>query len=221
MAAITLANARTSVRRLLDDNGQNKRYPDAQIDEALQAALSSCLSDYVTNGGDAFDTVSTVTTSTTGAVTLSAPVLAVRSISLVQGQNTYSMPAVARGQTRMNDNAARNLTVEAVLDYQIPTDTSHPLVGVGAVAAPTWAGFDQWVCATAALTCGITDNDRRTGLEKLEERLRQSALKRENTPSSQPLPDSVLDGYNGWWTPLGYVFTGGSIQLVTTDSAWL
>ena len=227
MTGMTLLAARSNVRRLLDDNGQNKRYSDTAIDEALQASISSCVSDYATAGGDAFDTEVAVTTSTSGLGTITGHTLLVRTVQVTNGNTMYTLEPQLRSDRRQIDNTARNLLVELVREYQLPTTTSHPLIGSGATTANTWMAFDQWVCASAALLIGITDNDKRPGLEKLEARGRASALGRDNTPTSLPLPDSdaYTLGYDGWWQRLGYVYTANqnasTIQLVARDSAWL
>jgi len=227
MTGMTLSAARSNVRRLLDDNGQNKRYTDAAIDEALQAAISSCVSDYATGGGDAFDVEVAVTTNSSGLGTITGSVMLLRTVQVTNGSSMYTLEPQQRSDRRQLDQTSRNLLVEVVREYQLPTTTTHPLIGEGATTANTWMAFDQWVCSNAALLIGITDNDKRPGLEKLEARFRASALKRDNNPSSFPLPDSEAYslGYDGWWQRVGYVYspsqTSSTIQLVARDSAWL
>ncbi len=227
MTGMILSAARSNVRRLLDDNGQNKRYSDTAIDEALQAAISSCVSDYATGGGDAFDEEVTVVTSSAGLGTITGHTMLVRTVQVSNGSSMYTLEPQQRSDRRQLDQTARTLLVEIVREFQLPTTTTHPLIGVGATTSNTWMAFDQWVCSNAALLIGITDNDKRPGLERLEARFRASALKRDNNPSSFPLPDSEAYslGYDGWWQRVGYVYspsqTASTIQLVARDSAWL
>lgn len=227
MTGMILSAARSNVRRLLDDNGQNKRYSDTAIDEALQASISSCVSDYATGGGDAFDEEVTVVTSSAGLGTITGHTMLVRTVQVSNGSSMYTLEPQQRSDRRQLDQTARTLLVEIVREFQLPGNSAHPLIGVGSTTANTWMAFDQWVCSNAALLIGITDNDKRPGLEKLEARFRASALKRDNNPSSFPLPDSEAYslGYDGWWQRVGYVYspsqTASTIQLVARDSAWL
>ena len=221
MAGLTLLQARANVRRLLDDDGSNNRYSDTAIDESLKVALSTCLSDYATSGGDAFDTEISITT-VAGVGTLTGPLVLVRTVQVAVGQSFYTLEAQLRSDRRLADLSARDLRVLVVKDYQLSSTTSHPLVGESATAANTWFAFDQWVCANGALICGITDNDKRPGLEALEARMRGSVLNKENTPQSRPMPDSRQG--QSWWSRLGFVYTAGAasptISLVQRD-AWL
>jgi len=216
----TLATARTTVRGLLDDNGTNQRYSNTAIDLALQDALSCCLSDYVSAGGDAFDIeVSVVTVA--GVATLTGPLLCVHGVQISSGNTRQNVVAMQRSDRTLVDASVRTLLVECVQDFVIPTNTAHPFVGNGATPANSWHGFELWCFAEAALVLGITDNDKRPGLVALEERQRRTALKHKNTPSSRPLPDRDDPS---WFPSLGYVYTANlaspTIQLCSRDGAW-
>jgi hypothetical protein len=98
-------------------------------------------------------------------------------------------------------------------------------VGDGATAAASWHAFDQWVCVEAAALCGITDNDKRAGIERMRASFRASVMARTNTPYSRPLPDAeVALAWPSWWDRLGYIYTqhptSPTIQLAAKDSAW-
>lgn len=224
MAGLTLAQARTRVAGLLDDPN-NKRWSTTEIDISLQAALSMCLSDAVTAGCDAFNTEVSVTTTSAGLATLTGPLLAVRTVQVSNGGTYYTVAPLVREDRRILEESARDLVVEVVKDYQIPSNTSHPLVGDGATAAATWPAFDQWVCVEAALLTGVMDNDQRRGLEKMREHFRASVMDRINTPFSRPLPDAeVALAWPSWWDRLGYIWTqhptAPTIQLAAKDSSW-
>jgi hypothetical protein len=216
----TLANARDAVRRLLDDNGTNQRYSTASIDQSLQDAISSCVSDYVSEGGDAFDVeVSVVTVG--GLATLTGPLLCVHGVQISSGNTRQNVVALQRSDRTLVDSSVRTLLVECVKDFVLPTNTAHPFIGDGATDGNSWHAFDLWCFAHAALALGITDNDRRPGLVSLEERQRRTALRHKNTPSSRPLPDC---DYPTWFPSLGYVYsaspTAPTLQLCSRDGAW-
>lgn len=226
MANLTLLQARARVGALLDDPNA-VRFSTTVIDISLQAALSACLSDAVAAGCDAFNTEVAVTTTSGGLATLTGPILRVVGCQVDNGSGSYyNVEPIERHERRLVEQAARNLLVHLVKDYQIPSDTSHPLVGDGATAANSWPAFDQWVCVEAALLTGIIDNDQRRNLERVRDSFRKSVMDRINTPFSRPLPDSEMSAaYESWWNRLGYVYTPNlsapTLQLVMKDSAWL
>lgn len=221
MATITVTTAIAVVRRLLDDAGANQRYNDSTVFFNLQTALTMCLSDYISAGGDAFDVEVSVST-VAGLATLTGPLLLVRGVQVSNnGTSFYTVEAQSRTDRRYIDSGVQTLRVVQVTDYRLPEDLDDPLIGIDAVAANSWFAFDQWVITNAALMCGIADNDKRPGLEALEKRFRDSVMARCNTPKGRPLPDS--EGMS-WWHRLGYVFqadpTAPTIQLVQRDT-WL
>jgi hypothetical protein len=225
MAGLTLAQARARVLDLLDDQN-GVRWSTTRLDVSLQAALSMCLSDAVVAGCDAFTMEVSATTTGAGLATLTGPLLRVGTVQVSSGSGTYySVAPLVRDDRRILEQSARSLIIEVVKDYQIPTDTAHPLVGEGATAAATWPAFDQLVCVEAAMLCGIMDNDRRNGIEKMRDSLKASVMARINTPFSRPLPDAeVALAWPSWWDRLGYVYTphptAPTIQLAAKDSAW-
>tara|TARA_R110000868_G_scaffold130444_4_gene340104 strand:- start:95 stop:754 length:660 start_codon:yes stop_codon:yes gene_type:complete len=218
--AHTLAAARDSVRRLLDDDGSNQRYATSAIDQALQDALSRGLSDYASAGGDVFDTEASVAT-VAGVATLTGPIILVRSVQISVGNSRHTVRPMRRVDRRLVDVSVRTLLVELVRDYVLPTNTAHPFVGDGATPANSWHGFDMWCFSMAALQLGITDNDQRPGLNDLEQRLRSDVMRRANAPISRPMPDSES---HSWMPSIGYVYNANiaspTIQLVQRD-AWL
>jgi len=225
MAGLTLTQARTRVLSFLDDPS-GVRWASSEVDASLQAALSMCLSDVITAGCDAFNTEVSATTSSGGLATLTGPILAVRTVQISSGSGTYyTVAPIVREDRRILEQSVRDLVVEVVRDYQVPSNAAHPLVGDGATAAATWMAFDQWVCAEAALLCSITDNDQRKGLQMMRDTLRKSAMDRINTPFSRPLPDAeVALSWPSWWDRLGYIWTqhptAPTLQLAAKDSSW-
>lgn len=191
MAGLTVAEAQTRVGDLLDDpNGV--RWSAAKVLLALRPALSTCLMDYAGNGGNAFDEPFTGTTSATGTLTLTDPVQHIRSVQVVTGNRRIAIRSVSPQDIEMTDVAARALRIVGIREWVVPSTTTNRLVSDDTTTGPSWQAFDQWVCAQAALDLGITDNDKRPGLEKAWARYRDSAINRVATPRSRaaPLPRS-------------------------------
>lgn len=213
MANATLAEARTLVAQDLDDTN-NRRWSTAQIDVALQGAVSSCVSQYATAGGNAFDLDLSTSSASTGVVDLTsiAPILHIKLVQIVTGTSpslTYTLVEPTRKADRFQtEPAVYTLAIVYVRDYRVPTTTTHPLVGVGATEAASWPDFDQWVCAEAALRLGVKDNDMRPGLEQYAARARQAVLDRLNTPRAYPL--SPPKTFPTTWRRLSYTFTNSS-----------
>ena len=198
MANLTLTDARINVAQLVDDPN-SRRWTTAQVDACLAQSLSACVSQYVSHGGTAFDAEIVVVSSAAGVVALStvAPVLDIRSVSIQFGTGTnltYApCPASLRVDRYAIENAVYSCAITYVQDYRLSTTGSDPLVGIGAVEAPSWPDFERWICADAAACLAIKDNDQRAGLQALEQKARDNVLTRVVTPKAFPLtlPRSV------------------------------
>lgn len=207
MAALTLTEARDLCAHHLDDPN-HRRWLNSDIDFALQASLTRCLTDYAGAGGTQFDIEFAGSSSAVdGTLSMSSlSPLMVRSVQILSG-NRFSPIRPSNMIDRLAaDLTSRNVRAMYVRDYVIPTTAGNPLVGVAAVAAPTWPAFDHWIIAEAALQLGVRDNDQRPGLEALAARSRQAVMDRVNTPQARPLPlprDELLWAYDlGWgWSP--------------------
>lgn len=193
MANLTLADARTNVAQLLDDPN-NRRWTTTQIDVALSQALSACMSAYTTGGGAAFD-LETQALSTTSAglcdLTTIAPVLFLKTVQLMTGSGTaltfQTVKPAQKSDRWQQAQVAYALALVYVRDYRIPSNTAHPLVGVGATEAASWPDFERWICADAASQLGVKDNDQRPMLQALEAKAKANVLDRLNTPRAYPL----------------------------------
>jgi hypothetical protein len=227
VAGLTLAEARTLVSQFLDDPN-SRRWTTAQIDVALQQALTGCLTDYTSEGGSQFDVEAVVTSSGAGLADLTSltPILKIVGVQYATGAGTgltfYRVEPLRRLDREWIENASWTLYINHVRDYVLPTTTTHPLVGNGLTAAPTWPAFDRWVCAEAAMQLGVKDNDQRPGLERLAQAARISALGKSNSPRSYPL--SLPRGQRATLRQLSYVFTPSttapSLQLVRARGEW-
>ena len=224
MAGLTLADARTLIGQFLDDPN-NRRWTTAQIDAALQHALTTCLSDYVSNGGSQFDTELSVSTASTGVADLTSitPILKIVSVQALYGSSQFEPVLECRPQDRgWLESAVYALRVIYVRDYVLPTTTTFNIVGNGATSAPSWFAFDRWICAEAARQLGIKDAEQRAGLEALAGEARRSVLERQNSPRTYPLPipQSTWTAYRR----LSYIFTpdmtAPSLRLVRARGDW-
>jgi hypothetical protein len=224
MAGLTLADARTLVGQFLDDPN-NRRWTSAQVDAALQHALTSCLSDYVSDGGSQFDVELAISTASTGVADLTsiAPILKIVSVQTLYGTTQFESVLECRPQDRgWLEQAVYALRVIYVRDYVLPTTTTHNIVGIGAASAPSWFAFDRWVCAEAARQLGIKDAEQRAGLEALAGEARRSVLDRQNSPRTYPLP--VPQTSRAAFRRLSYLFTpdmtAPSLRLVRARGDW-
>lgn len=224
MAAMTLAEARTQVADHLDDPN-NRRWTTTQLDAALRQSLSSCVSAYVTAGGTGLDEETTFTCSSTGAADLTtvAPVLKIQSVQVQQGTSPnvtfWRIQPLKKIDRAMLVQNAYVLKTAFVRDFVLPATTSHPLIGNGATAAASWPALEGWICADAALRCGIKDNDQRPGLQMLEQRARADVLDRLNQPKAYPLAIGAPVGLLGpYGDRIAFVYTASltapTMQLV-------
>jgi hypothetical protein len=217
---MTLAEARTQAAQLLDDPN-NRRWSSAQIDFALQSGVSRCLQDYVANGGERFDTEQTGTSSASdGTLALSSyKPLIIKSVTMDTGDTFIPLRAVTKREKFRADTTARDLVILYVRDYELPSTTTHALVGNGATSANTWAAFDNWCVARAALQLAVKDDKLSDALAVLETDLRASCLARPNNPVAMewPRPSAASRAYSNlrWsWLPSGQqlqVCTGGGV----------
>lgn len=200
---MTLAEARTNAAQLLDDPN-NRRWSTTQIDFALQSSLSRCLQDYQEAGGERFDTEHTGTTSAVdGTLSLATQKpLAIKSFVLEVDDTFIPVRAVLKRDRYRADNEARTIRLIYVRDYELPSTTTHALVGNGATAANTWAAFDHWVVARAALQLAVKDDKLSQALAVLDDDLKKSCLARPNNPVAMAWPRSVAHGAYGYlrWT---------------------
>lgn len=202
---LTLAQARTAVSDFLDDSS-NALWSTTQIDTALSSALGRCQDDYAAGGGDRFVAEFSGTSSATdGTLSLSSVLpLRILSVQVLSGSYYTTIRAQQKQDREVLDTNARSVVVHYVREYALPTDSAHPLVGVGATAANSWPAFDHWICARAALQCAIKDNDKRQGLTALEQDARASVLSRVNVPTTREWPRESMHVYSDlrWsWLP--------------------
>jgi hypothetical protein len=135
--------------------------------------------------------------------------LTIRGVALLYGSRYWPIQIVPAEMRGVNDSEARTVQVRYVRKYAIPSDTSHPLVGVGATAAPSWDAFDHWVCARAALHCAVKDAELRPELVTMEEQARDNVLAAPASDSARPFPGQR--GMISDW--LGYFWNPGAVAI--------
>jgi hypothetical protein len=178
VAGKTLTQARDRVREFVDDPNA-VRWTNAQVDVSLQVALSSCLVDYATSGGERFDVEREANTSTVGLLDMSAQTpLVVRGVSVLSGAVYYQLQASSPVRRGRPDNVARAVRVYYVQEYTLTATAGDPMF-----AGNTWHAFDEWVCAKAARLSLVKDAERRQALDALEVELRSIALHRATSPA--------------------------------------
>lgn len=187
MAGMTLAEARTQVLELLDDD--NTRWSSANIDVALSSALNSCLLEYTRNGGDRFTEEIETTTTSGGVLDMSSyNPLSVMGVSIKCGNVWIAIPGIDRSDRFIDDSTARSIRVQFVRTLALPTTTTHPIVGIGATEVNTVPAFDNWVCARAASQLKIKDDEASEPLERLEARLRGAIIGMPRIPQARAFP---------------------------------
>lgn len=226
MAGLTVAEARVLVSQYLDDQNQ-RRWPESEINTALQYSLAACLSEYVEEGGSLFDQEASLSTNSSGLCDLTSlgNLLRIGPVQYATGAAPFSywpvLPAKVRDR-EIDVPGVYSLRITYVQEYTLSNNGNYPLIGNGTVAAPSTHAFDAWVCAEAALLLGVKDNDQRPGLERLEAKLRDAALHKLNNPRTMPLSVPVYRHPN--MRNLSYIFTpastGGSLQLIRTRGEW-
>jgi len=226
MAGLTVAEARALVSQNLDDQNQ-RRWPESEINTALQYSLAACLSKYIEEGGSLFDREASLSTNSAGLCDLTTlgNILRIGPVQYVTGSAPFSywpvMPAKVRDR-EIDVPGVYSLRITYVKEYTLPANAGYPLIGDGAVSAPSTHAFDAWVCAEAALLLGVKDNDQRPGLERLAAKLEEDALHKLNNPRTMPLSVPVYRHPN--MRNLSYIFTPSatspSLQLIRVRGEW-
>ncbi len=214
MAATTLTEARTQTRTLyLDDDAT--RWTDAEVDRALEVAISSCMDEYLAAGGRHFHYELDVTTDSSGHYDLSTlNPLDIDGVSNLRGNRYYPLPRTARADVRRENANALSIKIIFVQTFAFPTTVSNPVIG-DSVAPPTYKAFEEWVCARAAQALAVKDDEVLQSLDREEERLRRGIFARLKT-SKHRRPRLR----NVWWSNwLGWDYDPRTqkIHLVNRD----
>lgn len=148
--------ARAYVRAgLLDDDGT--RWSDDEVNDALTRAMDSCQSEYVRAGGTSFSGVSSLTSNTSGIVSLVTR--EVHSVQVVDGDNVYPLERVSKDDFYRADTVARSVKVRHTQRIS-PTFSSGDPFGLLSGLPFDWPAFERWVCLRAAKDLALKDGER-------------------------------------------------------------
>lgn len=171
----TLAEARTRLGTDRLDDPNNRRWVAATLDRALQSALTRTLDDlYRETGGVRLREEASITSSATGTIDLTDATafpsgktpLHIASLSVTVGNDRIPVYKAKAQDRQSPDNEARDYFVYYIPDFQIPTNTAHPLIGNGATASPgTWRTLEDLVILEAAIDCAARDPKGRAARE--------------------------------------------------------
>lgn len=210
--AMTVAEARTLVRELLDD-ADGDRWTNAHIDTALKGSLARCLSDYAKAGGDRFVKEVSGTTSS-GLLDLSSyNPYRVIGVALSESGVRYPLRSVPSHQVVEIETEAKDLVVQLVPRVTYSSTDAHYLVG-GASAENTTDEIDQWICARAALQLGVKDDDTLQACRALERDMRDVAL-----GFSQPAVEIAWPRGEQWPLRWDWIESSGSLRLSKSPGA--
>lgn|GEM_PF-2449397 len=214
-----ISDAREQVLEHLDDESGARYARETgantesfrKVDRALRNALSSCVDDYVSAGGDRFnERIEVTTTATDGIADLSDEKVGhIRGVRINSGSSLYRIDGGDVLAGGLPDAVARDLTLTAVrrLELADVADPDDLLLGTTAGVARSWDAFDEWVCARASDALGAKDDETRKALLRTLERCERSVMQHKRTPSSRPWParspsDLFMSGRLRWlWFP--------------------
>jgi hypothetical protein len=181
--AYTLSDARDALSLdYLDDTGATQ-WPTAALDRHLRSSLSMCVEEYASNGGSRLNSRTTGTTSSTGALDLSATAISsLRKVARVYSDFEVAIDARPENSVRYKAQDAIDLAIYYTPAYVLPTTAGHPLVGDGATEAPgAWDAFCDWVCVRAAIRARVSRSQQApVSLVQFEAQARANVLDADN-----------------------------------------
>lgn len=208
---MTLAEARATVRRMLDDVAQERWDSDAantEVDSALVTAQSEALQVAAACGTNLLSVTGAFTSTSSGVVDLSSVKPArVKSVNSVVAGIAIPVDPWRAGDGLRAHPQAEAISVVYVPGPVFPASSGANFVwGSSAVDAPE---LDKFMCAIAASEMKIKEGEVNAGLEKRKAELRAAVETRVSVPSwtSRPMNRRRL-----WW---GWTMSGPhTMQLV-------
>lgn len=217
---LDLATARAIVLDHLDDTndgaGNGDRWSSTQVDRGLSFALSQCVDEYISSGGDRLDEILSTQSTAAGVVDMSTiDPLDIKGISLLAGTRYWQIKGYRVEEKNIIDDTIRDVQIRYVRKFALPSTTTHKIVGNGATAGNSWDAFDNWICAKAALYCSIKDAESREEIKSLAEDMRFSVMSHTKVPTAVPFP--TAKPYLSQW--IGWVYHQNAKQIILVK-AW-
>jgi hypothetical protein len=191
-------NAREQVLEHLDDESGARYARETgsntesfrKIDRQLKNQCSSTLDDYVRRGGDRFNELLEVSTSSdTGSIDLASyGLLHIRGVRVDTGSALYRIEegdALAGGRPDLVERDLELTVVRAFVPPESP-DEDDWLMGDAVGVARSWDAFDELVCARAADALGAKNDETRAAIQRQIARLEKAVFGHTRTPAALP-----------------------------------
>jgi hypothetical protein len=186
---MTLAQAITRVRFLLDDTDNNPLISDAEITTALQVGQEEVWQAVIDSGANIFYQSADISSSAAGVVSLaSITPLKIANVALVAGNGVLQIPPCRPFDGFANVTSVQPVRLMYVPRAAFPALSSDPFVWSQATISLTT--LDQLLCHTAAAMCWVkTGEPPLATMEKRRAELLASVTSTINLPqwSSTPL----------------------------------
>jgi hypothetical protein len=198
---MTLAQAITRVRFLLDDKDNNPLISDAEITTALQVAQEEVWQSVVDSGANIYYQSADVSSSSAGVISLaSITPLKIANVALVVGNGVLQIPPCRVFDGFANVTSVQPCRIMYVPRAAFPALSSDPFIWSQATISLTT--LDQLLCHTAASMCWIkTGEPPLSAMEKRRAELQASCTSTINLPgwSVTPLTLGVVRDSGIYW----------------------
>lgn len=198
---VTLAQAITRVRFLLDDKDNNPLISDAEITTALQVAQEEVWQGVVDSGANIFFQVADISSTSAGVVNLaSVTPLKISNVAIVVGNGVLQVPPCRVFDGFANVVGVRPCRITYVPRAPFPALSGDPFVWSQSTISLTT--LDQLLCHTAASMCWVkTGEPPLASMERRRAELLASCTSTINLPawSATPLtPGGARDAGFYW-----------------------
>jgi len=213
---VTLAQARTRVRFLIDDADANPLVTDAEIDVALATAQEEVWQRVVGSGVNVYTQHADISSGSTGAVNLtSLNPMKIVSVAWKSGNVFLQVPPSRPGDYIQTVGQVQPLRVVYVPRAAFPALTSDPFVwATASISSPT---LDQLLCVTAAADVWVkTGEPPLASLEQRKAELQKSVEEQISIPGWSVAPLRAMGRFpTHRYAGFQWVMTGvNTMQLV-------
>jgi hypothetical protein len=188
---VTLAQAITRVRFLLDDNDANPLISDAEITTALQVAQEEVWQSVIDSGANIFHQSVDVSSTSAGVLSLaSITPLKIANVALVVGNGVLQIPPCRQFDGFANVVGVKACRVVYVPRAAFPALSSDPFNWSQSSISMTT--LDQLLCHVAASSCWVkTGEPPLASMEKRRAELQASVTSTINLPAWSATPLTV------------------------------